>query len=135
MPSEIPIKKIGMNLQVSKEYLETLRQERVQLSSLMGPHRMGHCSDKVDPGEQAAFEHWKAEYERLREMGIDRDWLYEGYEGDEIEQPKGEWVWDETEEHFEKRRDEWLKRFKPNGDFITIPIVRRDGGDEDHGQA
>jgi hypothetical protein len=86
-----------------------------------GPQRAGHRLPVTD-AQQAAYETWLAEYERIRDAGYENGWLSGGFEGEEVVEPSGEWVWDEPEADYNARKREWLQTIAPSG-TVTIPII------------
>ena len=48
----------------------------------------------VDPEEVKAFKKWRKKYEALQSEGNKKGWLFYGYDGDDIEEPKGRWVYE-----------------------------------------
>lgn len=48
---------------------------------------------EVDPDELEAYKRWLKRYEHEQAVGREAGWLLSGYEGDELVEPKGRWVY------------------------------------------
>lgn len=72
------------------------------LGRFLAPSRKGHFEPAAEQ-EAQEFAAWKAQYDRVLTIGFEKGWLVGGYEPDEVSEPHGPWVWDETEEEYAAR--------------------------------
>lgn len=86
---------------LTKAFVKEL-DRRLYVSQVSNPARRGH----YEPDEEllAKFKDFEKRYEAILAEGWETGFLIGGYEPDQLFEPRGTWIWDETEEEFEQRK-------------------------------
>lgn len=81
---------------------EQLKREVAVLKRLIDERRRGHTEPATDE-QLVSFADFKKRWEAILEEGRETGFIVDDYDGPCLDEPRGEWAWDETEEEFQQR--------------------------------
>lgn len=100
-----------------------LREESAVLKTLARDRRRGHSEPPTDE-QLAAYRDFERRWDAIHAEGEAAGFLVDDYDGPRLaEEPRGDWVWDETEEEHRQR----LQREQcdiGSGGHVVFPVAK-----------